>query len=72
LGLSNSKTLAEMKSVNLNVVHQSLTITDTIYSRMNAKELNRTISNIGTADPKENLFKDEMIRLLLKFLKDYE
>jgi integrase len=72
LGLSNSKTLAEMKSVSLNVMHQSLTITDTIYSRMNAKELNRTISNIGTADPKENLSKDEMIRLLLKYLKDYK
>lgn len=27
-----------------------------------AKELNQTISSIGTAEPKENLSKDEMIR----------
>ncbi|GEM_PF-3618087 len=61
-----------MKSVSMNVMHQSLTITDTIYSRMNAKELNLIISKIGTAKTKEVPSKDEMINLILKFFKDYE
>lgn len=49
-GMTNSSNVKDFKTVSQNVMHGSLAITDTIYSRMNIDTVNENISNMGNKD----------------------
>lgn len=45
LGLKNARNYEERKAVSQNVMHETVTITDAVYSRMKSSDANEIISN---------------------------
>ena len=50
LGMKNAKNYEERKAVSQNVMHETVTITDAVYSRMKSSDANEIISNFEFDD----------------------
>lgn len=63
--LKQAKTMAEMKAVSQNVMHSSMTITDSIYGRLVAGDVADIIGGLGkTVQPATDDRLDEILQLL--------
>lgn len=81
LGMRKAKNYEERKAVSMNAMHETITITDAIYSRMKSEEANEIIANFDfdeetdhLVNPKSNSGSEnrdpETIRYLISILQN--
>jgi len=57
------------KTVSMNVMHSSMSVTDQIYSRMKDEDIHTRISNLGANSKKPLNSKDEDLQVIQEFLE---
>lgn len=65
-GLSQSKSIADYKTVSLNVLHSSMEIIDEFYSNLNDGEVQNRIGSLGKETASSN---DDAANLIREFLE---
>ena len=68
-GLSQSKTVADYKAVSMNVMHESMDITDEIYSRLGEQEVRERIDNFGKIANDQGNKPEDTFTLLQEFME---
>ncbi len=69
-GLKNVRDMAGLKSVSQNLMHSSVTITDSIYGNLTSDDVHRVISQLKPKDsPRDSESNDDLIRKLEELLR---
>ena len=62
-GLKHANTMEDMKAVSLNLMHSSITITDSIYTKLNAEGINTTITRMVRGDTQAQATEEKEIHV---------
>jgi integrase len=68
-GIKNSQNIQDLKAISQNLMHSSISITDSIYGNLTGEDFTKTISNLGnsqTEKTKEDKITDDLVRAIIK------
>jgi integrase len=65
--LKSAKTIAELKAISQNLMHSSLTITDSIYGVLSGEDVASRIAGLGSGQARDD---GELVELFRRFLRE--